>query len=118
MNDAKVKPENVNIVKTHGTGTASNNIAEKTAIISTLNNFVATSYKQKIGHTLGSSGLIETILLLNDMRNGFIPEIENRTEDDNVFLSKKIDSFESNVLSIAAGMGNVYSAAIFNPVKQ
>jgi 3-oxoacyl-[acyl-carrier-protein] synthase-1 len=118
IEDSKESVEKINIVKTHGTGTESNNVSEKNALTATLKDFVATSYKQKIGHTMGSSGLLETLLLLKDLRDGFIPEIENRTDDDNVFLSKRIDSFQSNVLSIAAGMGNIYSAAIFNPVRK
>lgn len=117
IEDSKIDSDTINIVKTHGTGTHSNNIAEKRALNETLKDFVATSYKQKIGHTLGSSGLLETLILFDDMNDGFIPEIENRTEHDDVFLSEKINSFESNVLSIAAGMGNVYSAAIFKPVR-
>ena len=113
---SKVKAEDVKIVKTHGTGTISNNIAELTALQSTLKSFVATSYKQRIGHTMGASGLLETLLLLGDMRNGVIPEIPNRTESDEVFLSEPISPPTGAVLSLAAGMGNVYSAAIFKPL--
>jgi hypothetical protein len=43
-----------------------------------------------------------------------IPGIPNRTKKDNIFLSDTVflgGSF--NILSLAAGMGNVYSAAIF-----
>lgn len=111
-----VKPDDVKIVKTHGTGTISNNTSELTALQSTLKSFVATSYKQRIGHTMGASGLLETLLLLEDMRSGMIPEIPNRTESDEVFLSEPISPPTGAVLSLAAGMGNVYSAAIFKPM--
>lgn len=113
MRCANVAPEEITIVKTHGTGTASNNVAEKTALTQTLKTFVATSYKQKIGHTMGSSGLLETLLLLNDMKAGFIPAICNRTETDSVFLSESTRPPSGLIMSLAAGMGNVYSAAIF-----
>lgn len=116
LDAAKMKPEDVKIVKTHGTGTISNNISESTALQSTLKGFVATSYKQRIGHTMGASGLLETLLLLEDMRSGVIPEIPNRTEVDEVYLSESISTPAGAVLSLAAGMGNVYSAAIFNPM--
>ena len=112
----KLKADDVKIVKTHGTGTISNNISELAALQSTLKSFVATSYKQRIGHTMGASGLLETLLLLGDMRNGVIPEIPNRTESDEVFLSEPISPPTGAVLSLAAGMGNVYSAAIFKPM--
>lgn len=108
---ANVLPEDIKIVKTHGTGTASNNKSEKNAL-SMLPKFVATSYKQKIGHTMGASGLLETCLLLDDIRNGFVPKIENRTEDDDVYLSENTTPPNGYILSLAAGMGNIYSAAI------
>jgi len=103
----------ISIVKTHGTGTKSNNLAEKTALEATLGSFVATSYKQKIGHTMGASGLLETLLLFDDMKKGFVPAIENRTETDKVFLSEPISPPDGLVLSLAAGMGNIYSAAVW-----
>jgi 3-oxoacyl-(acyl-carrier-protein) synthase len=113
MHYGNVSPDEIKIVKAHGTGTASNNVAEKTALVNTLKAFVATSYKQKIGHTMGSSGLLETLLLLNDMKAGFIPAIENRTETDSVFLSESTIPPSGLIMSLAAGMGNIYSAAIF-----
>jgi 3-oxoacyl-(acyl-carrier-protein) synthase len=113
MHYGNVSPEKIKIVKTHGTGTASNNLAEKAALNNTLKAFVATSYKQKIGHTMGSSGLLETLLLLGDMKAGFIPAIENRTETDSVFLSESTSPPSGLIMSLAAGMGNIYSAAIF-----
>ena len=108
---AMVLPEDIKIVKTHGTGTASNNKAEKTAL-EMLPKFVATSYKQKIGHTMGASGLLETCLLLDDMKKGYVPKIENRTEKDDVYLSEDVAPPNGYILSLAAGMGNIYSAAI------
>jgi len=103
----------ISIVKTHGTGTASNNVSEKNALLKSIPSFVATSYKQKIGHTMGSSGLLETLLLLKDIKSGIIPKIENRTEYDPVFLSDSVTPPDGLILSLAAGMGNIYSAAIF-----
>lgn len=112
--NSKIESEQIKIVKTHGTGTPSNNVAEKRALTETLVDFVATSYKQRIGHTMGASGLLETLLLLDDLNGGFVPEILNRTEEDAVFLSSAKQAPEGLILSLAAGMGNVYSAAVFN----
>jgi len=95
---AKLPPESVKLVKTHGTGTQVNNVAERNAL----------------GHTVGASGLLETCLLLDDLKKGEIPAIPNRTEDDSVFLSAPASASEGVFLSLAAGMGNVYSAALFS----
>ena len=84
---AKAHKNDVRLVKTHGTGTPVNNAAEKSALLRSLNEFVATSYKPRIGHTMGASGLLETGLLLRDLQNGYVPKILNRTQDDPVFLS-------------------------------
>ena len=113
MDYSLVDAYEIAIVKTHGTGTESNNKAEKTALFNTLDDFVATSYKQKIGHTMGSSGLLETLLLLEDLKSGYVPAIENRTETDSVFLSERAPVPDGLILSLAAGMGNIYSAALF-----
>lgn len=110
----QAKPEDVGIIKTHGTGTPTNNNAEKAAITSVFKDFVATSYKQRIGHTLAASGLMETGLLLDDIKRGVIPCILNRTEEDKQFLSDDSEVPNGLIMSLAAGMGNVYSAALFS----
>ena len=109
--------DTITVVKTHGTGTQSNNQAERNSLNTTLPRYVATSYKPKIGHTMGVSGLLETCLLLDDIRTGWVPAIPNRTEPDSVFLSERTQFQGGNILSLAAGMGNVYSAAIWRFIK-
>ena len=111
---AKLDKLDVKIVKTHGTGTDANNKAEKAALLRSLDEFVATSYKPRIGHTLSASGLLETGLLLNDLERGIVPQILNRTEADDVFLSYDAPAPQGPFLSLAAGMGNIYSAALFS----
>jgi len=113
---AKLHPSDVKLVKTHGTGTLVNNQAEKTALVTVLKDFVATSYKQRVGHTLAASGLMETGLLLDDLKQNLVPGIPNRTNTDDVFLSYDIPTVSGVLLSLAAGMGNTYSAALFRPV--
>lgn len=114
MEFAKVDSSEVRIVKTHGTGTESNNKAEGAALNHLLpDGFVATSLKPTIGHTMGASGLLETALLLDALRDGAVPPIKNRTEDDRVYLSESVPAPDGLILSMAAGMGNIYSAAIF-----
>jgi hypothetical protein len=45
-----------------------------------------------------------------------VPGIPNRTNTDDVFLSHDIPAVDGVLLSLAAGMGNTYSAALFKPV--
>lgn len=116
LRHAQLSPRDIGVIKTHGTGTKSNNVAESNALRTVFdNNFVATSFKQRIGHTMGASGLLETCLLLDSMRNCLVPAIPNRTKADHRYLSYNL-GIEKNkkILSLAAGMGNIYSAAIFD----
>jgi hypothetical protein len=66
---------------------------------------------------MGASGLLETTMLFDDIAKGLIPSIPNRTERDLVFLSMGCPAPDGVVLSLAAGMGNVYSAALFEAVE-
>jgi len=112
---AKVAPKDVKLVKAHGTGTKMNNLSERAALTSVLPEFIATAYKPSIGHTLSASGLMETGLLLNDLKRGIVPKILNRTEHDDVFLSYDASAPDKGpFMSLAAGMGNTYAAAIFS----
>jgi 3-oxoacyl-(acyl-carrier-protein) synthase len=104
----------VALIKTHGTGTGMNNKSERAAIEGLFDEFIATSYKPRIGHTMGASGLLETCLLLDGIKKGEIPEIKNRTERDTRFISEPQPVPRGLMLSLAAGMGNVFSAALFN----
>jgi len=116
MEFSNISSKEINVIKTHGTGTQSNNVSEKAALGTIFSTpFIATSFKPRIGHTMGASGLLETLLLLDSMGNGVVPEIFNRTESDEVYISKpaQVDK-NSIILSLAAGMGNIYSAAIFD----
>jgi 3-oxoacyl-(acyl-carrier-protein) synthase len=116
MKYSNTDSKSVTIVKTHGTGTKSNNMAEANAIRTVLGNVVATSFKPSIGHTMGASGLLETCLLLDAIKQtGKVPAIKNRTEHDPVFLSEDTEPESGLIMSLAAGMGNIYSAAIFDP---
>jgi len=113
---ANMSPRDISIVKTHGTGTKSNNQSERNALSTLFDSpFIATSYKQVIGHTMGASGLLETCLLLDSLRSGLVPAIPNKTKQDDVYLSNDYPVTKPvKILSQAAGMGNIYAAAIFD----
>lgn len=107
----------IDLVKTHGTGTSLNNQAERSALLRVLGpDFIATAYKPHIGHTFGASGLIESVLAINDARLGFARGIANRSEVDQRFLSADLNIKLGKILALAAGMGNVYGAALWEVV--
>lgn len=58
LQSAGLAVKDIDVIKTHGTGTPLNNASEAHAIAQVMqhHDFVATSYKPRIGHTLGASG--------------------------------------------------------------
>jgi 3-oxoacyl-[acyl-carrier-protein] synthase II len=110
---ADAAPASVDLVKTHGTGTPSNNLAEAAGIRAAFGeDFTATSYKQHIGHTMGASGLIELVLALRDAREGRARGIPNRTGGDRRFLPQDEQRKLGRVMVLASGMGNVFGGAV------
>lgn len=80
----------INVVKTHGTGTDNNNEAEDGAIADVLGDVQKLYYKQSIGHSQGVSALLEICVSLDD---------EN--------LKNK------NILALASGLGNFYGGVLY-----
>ena len=111
---AKRQAKEIKLVKTHGTGTPTNNLAERNALEATLYDFIGTSYKQYIGHTVAASGLLETGLILDDISSETIRPIKNRTEKDSVFISHPEATPNGLLLTMGAGMGNIYAAAVLD----
>lgn len=67
-------PNAITWVNAHGTGTKVGDELEYHAIQKVLGEIDVMSFKSKIGHTLGASGLIESIYLLTAMSMGQIPQ--------------------------------------------
>lgn len=104
----------IGVVKAHGTGTQSNDVAECAALDWLGEHALVTSLKPTIGHTMGASGLLESILLIQSLRTGKMPAIRNRTVADSRFLSEDAPAPKGLLMSLAAGMGNIYAAAVFD----
>jgi len=107
---SRIDTKGVRIIKTHGTGTPSNNIAEKVAIESTFDDFIATSYKPLIGHTMGANGAIELDLLVKDLHRGVLTGIHNRTVKDTRFISEDTKIKDKTAICLGSSMGNGYAA--------
>lgn len=100
------------IIKAHGTGTAMNNRAEALALNEVFgSDFLATSYKPLIGHTMGASGLVEMSRIMADIEQGFVWGIQNKTAETPGFLSSNMTGDFRSLICLSAGMGNVYGGA-------
>ena len=86
LDDAGMKPEDIDYINTHGTSTPLGDIAEIKAILSVFGehayklNISAT--KSMTGHCLGAAGVIEAIACIQSVRNDIVPPTINHFTDD------------------------------------
>jgi 3-oxoacyl-[acyl-carrier-protein] synthase II len=86
MNDAGVKPEDIDYVNAHGTSTQMNDKYETVAIKRALGELAyqvpISSTKSQIGHTLGASAAIESVVCVQAIRTGWVPPTINQEYPD------------------------------------
>lgn len=71
MNEAGIEPASVSCLQMHGTATAYNDDMEsKAANLAGLQDVPVQSLKPYFGHTMGASGVIETIIAAEELRRG------------------------------------------------
>ncbi|HLC23405.1 MAG TPA: beta-ketoacyl-ACP synthase II [Dehalococcoidia bacterium] len=86
LEDAGLKPEQVDYINAHGTSTKINDITETQAIKTVFGprayQIPISSNKSMLGHTLGASGALEAIFTLLTMDRGVIPPTTNLDNPD------------------------------------
>ena len=86
LNDAGMKPEDIDYINTHGTSTPLGDIAETKAIMHVFGehayklNISAT--KSMTGHCLGAAGVIEAIACIQSVVHDIVPPTINHVTDD------------------------------------
>lgn len=89
LRDAKLNPEDVDIINMHGTSTPLGDIAESNAIISVFKdhtyNMNINSTKSMTGHLLGAAGAVEAIASILAITNNIVPPtINHQTPDESI----------------------------------
>ncbi|MDX8338519.1 beta-ketoacyl-ACP synthase II [Draconibacterium sp. IB214405] len=86
LEDAGLKPEDVDYINVHGTSTPLGDIAEPKAILKTFGehayNLSISSTKSMTGHLLGAAGAIEGLASILAIINGIVPPTINHTTPD------------------------------------
>jgi 3-oxoacyl-[acyl-carrier-protein] synthase II len=83
---AGLRPEEIDYINAHGTGTPLNDAVEAGAIRTVFGDATArlavSSTKGAVGHTLGAAGAIEALATILALRDGFLPPTVNLEEPD------------------------------------
>lgn len=86
LEDASLRPEDIDYVNAHGTGTPKNDSTETTIMKRVFGEYAPripmSSSKSMLGHTIGASGAIESIISVLAVHHGVVPPTINLTERD------------------------------------
>lgn len=122
LNDAGMKPEDVDYINAHGTSTPYNDKNETAAIKSTFGDHAyklcVNSTKSMTGHLLGASGAIEAVACLMSINEDFVhPTINHDTPDPELDLDYVPNVGKAKVvraaLSNSLGFGGHNASIIF-----
>ena len=94
LEEAGMKPEDIDYINVHGTSTPLGDIAETKAILGVFGdhayNLSISSTKSMTGHLLGAAGAVEAIACINSVIHDIVPPTINHFTDDDG-LDPKLD---------------------------
>ncbi len=104
LDNARMDPGEVDFISAHATATKMGDVMEAQSIGQIFGNHPAVSgLKSYMGHTMGSCGVIETIITLYMMERGFIAPTLNLEEvDDRCDMIRHITTLEETPIRTAA----------------
>ncbi|MCB6415636.1 beta-ketoacyl-ACP synthase II [Faecalimonas umbilicata] len=114
MEEAGVKPEEVEYINAHGTSTHHNDLFETRAIKAAFGeaakNVIINSTKSMIGHLLGAAGGVEFITCVKSLEEGFIHQTVGTKETDaecdlNYAIGAPVEKEISYAMSNSLGFG-------------
>lgn len=124
LNDANLKPEDVDYINVHGTSTPLGDVSESMAIQNVFKehayNLNISSTKSMTGHLLGAAGAIEAAACIMAIQNDEVPPTINHFTDDEQFDPKLNFTFNKSqkrdikvALSNTFGFGGHNTSIIF-----
>ncbi|MCF6346961.1 MAG: beta-ketoacyl synthase [Flavobacteriaceae bacterium] len=121
--EAKIQPNTIDYISAHGTATPFNDEMEAIAINRMeLGNVPLNSLKGYYGHTLGASGLLETVIGMQSLFNNVL---YTSLGFDELGVSQKVNVIKKNeskelttFLKTASGFGGCNTAVLFKKNKE
>ena len=113
LENAGLKPEDVDAINTHGTSTPLGDIAELKAITRVFGghakNININSTKSMTGHLLGAAGAIEAIASILSMQHGIVPPtINHTTVDENIDPNLNLTLNKAQKRKVNVAMSNTF----------
>ncbi|NOY48627.1 MAG: beta-ketoacyl-ACP synthase II [Chlorobi bacterium] len=113
LENAGLKPEDVDAINTHGTSTPLGDVAELKAITevfgSHAKNININSTKSMTGHLLGAAGAIEAIASILSMEHGIVPPTINYTTvDENIDPELNLTLNKAQKRDVKVAMSNTF----------
>ena len=113
LEDAGMKPEDIDYINTHGTSTPLGDVAELIAIAKVFGSHAKdlniSSTKSMTGHLLGAAGAIEAIACVLAMQHDFVPPTINHfTDDTDVDPNLNLTFNEAQQRKVKATLSNTF----------
>ncbi len=115
LDDAGMKPEDIDYVNAHGTSTPVGDVSELKAIVGVFGDHAKklniSSTKSMTGHLLGATGALEAIFSIKAIEDGIVPPTINHAADDvdpNLPEGLNLTFNEAQKRPINAALSNVF----------
>lgn len=113
LRDARLSPEDVDVINLHGTSTPLGDIAETKAVKDVFGehayNINLNSTKSMTGHLLGAAGAVEAIASVLAITNGIVPPTINfETPDENIDQKLNFTFNKAQKRDIKVAMSNTF----------
>mgnify|MGYP000701395843 CR=1 FL=1 len=113
LENAGIKPEDVDAINTHGTSTPLGDVAELKAISEVFGthakNININSTKSMTGHLLGAAGAIEAIASILSIEHGIVPPTINHvTPDENIDPELNLTLNKAQKRDVKVAMSNTF----------
>jgi len=125
LENAKLKPEDISYINTHGTATPIGDPIEidsiKQVFYETNPNIAINSTKSMTGHMIGATGAIELIFCTQMINKGFICPTINLDNPEDEFewanlVKETVDTEVKHALSNSFGFGGTNSSIIVSAI--
>nr|WP_315223897.1 beta-ketoacyl synthase N-terminal-like domain-containing protein [uncultured Flavobacterium sp.] len=122
LKEAQIQPEKLDYISAHGTATPFNDEMEAIALNRLgLQNIPINSLKGYYGHTLGASGLLETVIAIESVNQNILFESKGFDEigvSESIHVIRKNENKNIDLfLKTASGFGGCNTAVVFEKVK-